>query len=103
MSKAVPSCTLHQQGALVQVQVRLLERSELERCQKLLDERHYLKSFQPVGERLFYVATDEEGGWLALLVFNAAAKHLKHRDRWIKWTPQQRRRRLSLVVNNSRF
>jgi hypothetical protein len=68
-----------------------------------LDKRHYLKSLQPVGERLYYVATDAQGRWLALLVFNAAAKHLKHRDQWIKWTPQQRRRRLSLVVNNSRF
>jgi len=68
-----------------------------------LDKRHYLKSPQPVGERFYYVATDAQGQWLALLVFNAAAKHLKHRDQWIKWTPQQRRGRLSLVVNNSRF
>ena len=38
-----------------------------------------------------------------LLVFAAAAKHLKHRDGWIGWTDAQRERRLSLVVNNIRF
>jgi hypothetical protein len=38
-----------------------------------------------------------------LLVFSGAAKHLKHRDQWIGWTHEQRRRRLSLVTNNSRF
>jgi hypothetical protein len=58
---------------------------------------------QPVGERLYYVATDPQGQWLGLLVFNAPAKHLRARDQWIKWTPAQRHRRLSLVVNNSRF
>jgi hypothetical protein len=103
MSKTVSSCALRQEEALGPVRVELLERSQLKRCQKLLDKRHYLKSPQPVGERLHYVAKDAQGKWLALLVFNAAAKHLKHRDQWIKWTPQQRRRRLSLVVNNSRF
>jgi hypothetical protein len=56
-----------------------------------------------VGERLCYVATDGQGQWLALLVFNVAAKHLKHRDRWIGWTPAQRDRRLRLITNNSRF
>jgi hypothetical protein len=40
---------------------------------------------------------------VAVLVFSAAAKHLKHRDEWIGWSEEQRRRRLSLVTNNSRF
>lgn len=56
-----------------------------------------------MGERLCYVATDPRGQWLALLVFNAASKHLKHRDRWIGWTPLQQDRRLRLVCNNSRY
>jgi hypothetical protein len=43
------------------------------------------------------------GQWLALLVFCAAAKHLRHRDKWIGWTEAQRRKRLSLVTNNARF
>ncbi len=85
------------------VQVRLVERAELPRVNRLLAAHHYLGSLQPVGERLYYVATDALGEWLALLVFSAPAKHLKHRDRWIGWTATQRHRRLSLVTNNSRF
>lgn len=37
------------------------------------------------------------------MVFNGAAKHLKLREQWIGWTGEQARRRLSLVVNHSRF
>jgi hypothetical protein len=91
------------QTVLGSLQVRLLEPQELERCNRLLDEHHYLGSPKPVGERLYYVVTDPQREWLALLVFAAAAKHLKHRDRWIGWTEAQRERRLSLVVNNIRF
>jgi len=52
---------------------------------------------------MFYAVVDGRGHWLAVLVFSAAAKHLKHRDQWIGWTRVQCNRRLSLVVNNSRF
>lgn len=52
---------------------------------------------------MFYAAVDGQGRWLAVLVFSAAAKHLKQRDQWIGWTRAQCDRRLSLVVNNSRF
>ena len=72
-------------------------------CNQLLDQRHYLKRLKPVGERLHYVARDAQGAWLALLVLTAPAKHLKGRDQWIGWTPAQRQRRLSLVVNLSRY
>jgi hypothetical protein len=91
------------QKLLESLQARLLEPVELEQCNKLLDAHHYLGSPKPVGERLYYVISDLQGEWLALLVFAAAAKHLKHRDRWIGWTEAQRERRLSLVVNNIRF
>jgi hypothetical protein len=52
---------------------------------------------------LYYVAVDAQGQWLALLLFSAAAKHLEHREQWIGWTAVPCDRRLSLVVNNSRF
>ena len=92
-----------EQAVLSSLQVRLLEPAELGRCDQLLDQYHYLKSPKPVGERLYYVVTDGQGRWLALLVFAAAARHLRHRDRWIGWTEAQRERRLSLVANNIRF
>jgi len=56
-----------------------------------------------VGERLYYVAVDKQGEWVAVLVFCAAAKYLRHRDQWMGWTSEQRRRRLALVVNNARY
>ena len=40
---------------------------------------------------------------MAVLVFAAAAWHLRPRDQWIGWTDEQRRRRLALVANNVRF
>ena len=92
-----------QQRLLAEVRVRLAERSELARLNRLLDAHHYLGSLQPVGERLHYVATDASGRWLAILVFSAAANHLRAREAWIKWSNEQRRRRLSLITNNARF
>jgi hypothetical protein len=89
---------------LEQVQVVLVtEPEQRRRFQRLLKQHHYLGALKPVGEQLYYVAVDARGCWLALLLFSAAAKHLKLRDQWVRWTRQQRDRRLSLVVNNSRF
>ncbi len=78
-------------------------RTERRRFQRLLEKYHYLGGLQAVGEQLYYAAVDRRERWVALLLFCAAAKHLKHRDQWIGWTRAQRDRRLSLVVNNSRF
>jgi hypothetical protein len=76
---------------------------ERRRFQRLLQQHHYLGGLKPVGEQMYYAAVDARGCWVALLLFSAAARHLKHRDQWIGWTRPQRDRRLSLVVNNSRF
>lgn len=103
MSKALRKPSPEKQTILDNLQARLLLPSELERCHQLLDQHHYLGSPKPVGERLYYVVTDPQGEWLALLIFAAAAKHLRNRDRWIAWTDVQRERRLSLVANNIRF
>lgn len=83
--------------------VLLTEPEERRQCQRWLGKHHYLGGLKAVGEQMSYAAVDAHGHWLALLVFSAAAKHLKHRDQWIGWTRAQRDRRLSLVVNNSRF
>lgn len=90
--------------SLDEVKVVLVTDPDQQRClQKLLKKHHYLGSLKPVGERMFYAAVDGRGRWLAVLVFSAAAKHLKYRDQWIGWPRGQCDRRLSLVVNNSRF
>jgi hypothetical protein len=89
-------------GVLRRISVRLLQPEERARFDELLEQRHYLKSSRLGGQSLRYVA-ELEGEWVALLAFSAPALNLKARERWIGWTPRQRTRRLSLVVNNSRF
>jgi len=65
--------------------------------------RYHYRGYRPLpGAQLRYLArTDRQ--LLALLGFGAAAWTLAPRDRWIGWTPDQRERRLPLVVNNARF
>ena len=93
-----------QQVLLDQVRVVLVTApEERRRFQRLLKQHHYLGSLKAVGEQMYYAAVDAQGRWVALLLFSAAAKHLRHRDQWIGWTRSQRDRRLSLAVNNSRF
>jgi hypothetical protein len=103
MSKSATDPNSKPEPLLDEIRVRLADAQELPRLQSLLRRHHYLGALRPVGERLFYIAADERGRWAAVLVFCAAAKYLRHRDQWIGWSQEQRRRRLALVVNNSRF
>lgn len=102
MSKLYRLPQIDEQVVLDELQIELLNQDELARFQSLLRRHHYLQGIKPVGERLYYVAR-WRGQWLALLVFCAAARHLRHREKWIGWTENQRRKRLSMVTNNARF
>lgn len=91
-------------STLAGVQIQVLSTSKTRsRVRRLLARHHYLGDVRAVGEQLFYTITDARGAWLGVLVFCAAARRLRARDRWIGWTEEQRRRRLPLVVNNCRF
>jgi hypothetical protein len=91
-----------QQAVLDQVQIRPLEAHERARFDQLICSQHYLKSAEVVGEQLRYVA-EVQGQWVALLVWSAAAYRLKLRETWIGWNLRQKKRRLALVANHSRF
>jgi hypothetical protein len=95
-----PTDAEHQ--VLRELLVRPLRPAERARYDALLIAHHYLHSADLVGEHLRYVAT-HRGRWLALLAWAAPARHLRVRDQWIGWDDEQRRRRLSLLVNNTRF
>jgi hypothetical protein len=101
-TKHRPILTAEQQALLDGAQVRLIESHEREPFDRVLIEGHYLHAAQFVGEQLRYVA-EYQGQWVALLVWSAGAYKLKLREQWIGWSDRQKRRRLPLVVNNSRF
>ena len=85
-----------------EVEVRVVRREEEARWNALLRTHHYLGFRNFCGRRLRHVAVQGDR-WLALLGWHAAALHCAARDRWIGWTSLQRRQRLFLVANNSRF
>jgi predicted transposase YbfD/YdcC len=95
--------TADEQTVLWGMTVKLLVRpQDLQKCDRILIEGHYLHSAKLVGEQLRY-AVIWQGQWLAVATWSAAALHLKPRDRFIGWSEEQRRQRLPLVVNNSRL
>ncbi len=90
--------------SLAEVQIQLLSSARGKaQAHRLLAKYHYLGDVRAVGEQLFYAITGGCSGWLGVLVFCAASRRLRVRDRWINWSEEQRRRRLPLVVNNCRF
>lgn len=92
----------YETDVLHRVTIRLLAPPERDRFDGLLQEKHYLHSARLGGRTLRYIA-ELDGQWMALITFSAPALHIKARERWIGWSARQRARRLSLVVNNSRF
>jgi hypothetical protein len=94
--------TADQQALLDGVQMRLVAPEERACFDQLIEKEHYLGNAQLVGEQLRYVA-EYQGQWVALMSWSAAAFKLKLREDWIGWSARQKRRRLPLVVNNSRF
>lgn len=76
--------------------------SEVARCDRLIVQHHYLHNVTLVGEHLRY-AFLYRGQWLAVATWSSAAFHLKARDQFIGWTPEQCRRRRGLLANNSRL
>ena len=87
---------------LREVQVRTVRPDEEPRWNELMRRHHYLGFRNFCGNRLRQVAVHGER-WLGLLGWHAAALHCAARDHWIGWTSLQRRQRLFLVANQSRF
>ncbi len=82
--------------------MRTVRPDEEPRWNELMRRHHYLGFRNFCGNRLRQVAVHGER-WLGLLGWHAAALHCAARDHWIGWTSLQRRQRLFLVANQSRF
>jgi hypothetical protein len=94
-------CGLAELQPLEVIPVENLQNAALFRF--LLARHHYLGYGNSVGENMKYLARARDGRPLAALLFGAAAWKCAARDAWIGWSASQRRERLPLVANNSRF
>ena len=68
----------------------------------LMEQHHYLKYEQPVGEHLKYLAW-AQGRPIACLAWSSAPRHLGSRDRYIGWNAEARRRNIRFIAYNTRF
>jgi hypothetical protein len=103
MAKPLRLPNASEQAVLDGLKLRLLtEAEDKQRWDELVIEHHYLKSASLVGEQLRYVA-EYQGQWLALLGWCAPALHLKAREAWIGWSPEQLSQRRQLLAQNSRL
>lgn len=90
----------HNLGELTFTIVRKGKKSKL--WNELIERHHYL-GYKPLpGAQMRYLVYAGER-LLAALGFGAAAWKVAPRDKYIGWTPEQRKRNLHLVVNNARF
>jgi len=76
--------------------------AELQRWRRYVDTYHLLGDKTVFGSRLSYFIKSRES-ILGCLQFSASSWALSSRDEWIGWTVQDRKQRLHLIVNNSRF
>jgi len=70
---------------------------------ELLRQYHYRGFHGAVGENVQYLAKDQNGRELAVMVFGAAAWKVAVRDQFIGWSASQRQRRLGGIANQQRF
>jgi hypothetical protein len=68
----------------------------------LMEQHHYLKYEQPVGEHAKYLAW-ALGRPIACLAWSSAPRHLGSRDRYIGWNAEARRRNIRFIAYNTRF
>jgi hypothetical protein len=91
---------LHAIGDIVIEMVRRTAQEPL--FNSLVEQYHYLGYEQPVGEHLKYLVS-VRGQAIACLAWSSSPRHLGCRDRFIGWSPEQRRRNVHLLAYNTRF
>ena len=76
--------------------------TDLKRWRHYVNEYHMLGDKKVFGSRLAYFIKSEET-ILGCLQFSASSWALSSRDEWIGWNVEDKKQRLHLIVNNSRF
>jgi hypothetical protein len=89
--------------ALGAIEIELVRRTADEPLfQSLMEQFHYLRYEQPVGEHLKYLVW-AQGRPVACLAWSSAPRHLASRDHFIGWSGAARRRNIRLLAYNTRF
>jgi hypothetical protein len=84
-------------------EIRQVRRTPSERLfNGLIEQHHYLGYCHPVGEQLKYIVFADKRP-IACFAWSSAARHIGCRDRFIGWSPDIRKKNLSLISYNSRF
>jgi len=91
---------IDQIGPLQVAQVRRTPEERL--CNSLLEQYHYLRYQQPVGEHAKYLVWTA-GRPIACLAWSSAPRHLGSRDHYIGWSAEARRRNIRFIAYNTRF
>jgi hypothetical protein len=69
-----------------------------------VDRHHYLGYRRPFGAQVrYFIGSGRVDRPLGCLQFSSPAWAMADRDRWIGWSPEQKKRNLQRVINNSRF
>lgn len=89
--------------ALRPVEIQQVRRTDHEPLfNSLMEQYHYLKYEQPVGEHLKYVCW-AQGRPVACVAWSSAPRHLGSRDRYIGWSAEARRRNIRFIAYNTRY
>jgi len=78
-------------------------RPKREQVRQWLAQFHYRGFHGAVGENVQYLAKDQHGRELAVMVFGAASWKVVDRDRFIGWSVPQRAKHLRGIANQQRF
>jgi hypothetical protein len=68
----------------------------------LIEQYHYQRHVQPVGEHLKFLVC-AQGRPIACLAWSSSPRHLASRDRFIGWSPEARRQNIRFLAYNLRF
>lgn len=82
---------------------RVITKQQRDLWYEFIDRYHYLGYQLPFGAQIRYFIETKEGIILGCLQFSSPAWKMSSRDKWIKWSDEQRKRNLQRIVNNSRF
>lgn len=69
---------------------------------RLMQDYHYLRYSQPVGEHLKYLAY-AQGQPVAALAWASSSPHVGNRDQFVGWTREECIRNIHLIAYNTRF